>query len=93
LFSIYSSVAELPSTWDVCRNAIYSSRRAYLGAEKKSAPTNMHSHFIGIFLSNPELVGIALSFANLSDLNSFGEKCTSKNNRSDFVFKKSWLKY
>jgi hypothetical protein len=45
----------------------------YLGIAEKSAPTNMHSHFIGIFKQS-KLVGIALSFINLSDLNSFGER-------------------
>jgi hypothetical protein len=73
-FQIYSSVSQLPSTWDViaARNIFLSS--AYLGIAEKSTPTNMHSHFIGIFKKN-QLVGVALSqFINLSDLNSFGER-------------------
>jgi predicted N-acyltransferase len=87
-FQIYSSVAELPSTWDAIATRNIFLSKAYLGIAEKSAPTNMHSHFIGIFKQS-ELVGIALSqFINLSDLNSFGERDAHlKTIVRNFVFK------
>ncbi|MBC5839929.1 GNAT family N-acetyltransferase [Flavobacterium sp. F-380] len=87
-FQIYSSVSQLPNTWDTiaARNIFLSV--AYLGIAEKSAPTNMHSHFIGIF-QETKLVGVALSqFINLSDLNSFGERDTHlRTIVRNFVFK------
>jgi predicted N-acyltransferase len=73
-FQIYSSVQQLPTSWDALagRNVFLSSE--YLAIAEKSAPINMHSHFIGVFKEST-LVGIAISqFINLSDLNSFGER-------------------
>ena len=87
-FQIYSSVAQLPPRWDsIAMRTIFLSK-AYLGIAEKSAPTNMHSHFIGIFKQS-ELVGVALSqFINLSELNSFGERDAKlKTAIRNFVFK------
>lgn len=87
-FQIYSSVSQLPTTWDsIAAQNIFLSK-AYLGIAEKSAPSNMHSHFIGLF-KETELVGVALSqFINLSDLNSFGERDTHlKTIVRNFVFK------
>jgi predicted N-acyltransferase len=87
-FQIYSSVQQLPASWDelAARNVFLSSE--YLAIAEKSAPLNMTCHFIGIFKESV-LVGIAISqFINLSDLNSFGER--DKHLRTavrNFVFK------
>jgi predicted N-acyltransferase len=87
-FQIYSSVSQLPHAWDTvaARNIFLSI--AYLGIAEKSAPTNMYSHFIGVF-KETKLVGVAVSqFINLSDLNSFGERDTHlKTIVRNFVFK------
>ena len=71
---IYSTVNELPNNWDTIAvdNIFLSSN--YLEILEKSAPTNMISHFIGLF-EESELVGIALSqFLDLNKLESFGER-------------------
>lgn len=71
---IYSSVTELPNNWDTLavENIFLSNK--YLEILEKSAPSNMTSHFIGLF-EGSELVGIALSqFLDLNKLDSFGER-------------------
>lgn len=71
---IYSSVSELPNNWDILaiENIFLSTQ--YLEILEKSAPTNMISHFIGLFKES-ELVGIAVSqFLDLNKLESFGER-------------------
>jgi hypothetical protein len=72
-FQIYSSVQQLPASWDelAARNVFLSSE--YLVIAEKSAPLNMTCHFIGIFKESV-LVGIAISqFINLRT-HSFGER-------------------
>jgi len=71
---IYTSVTELPNNWDALAiDNIFLSTK-YLEVIEKSAPTNMISHFIGLF-KEEELVGIAISqFLDLNKLESFGER-------------------
>jgi hypothetical protein len=71
---IYSSIAQLPENWkDLARDNVFMSPQ-YLEVLEKSGPTNMISHFIGLFQED-ELVGIALSqFLDLNKLESFGER-------------------
>lgn len=71
---IYSSVTQLPIHWnDLAIDNIFLSKE-YLTILEKSGPTNMTSHFIGLFRED-ELVGIALSqFLDLNMLESFGKR-------------------
>ena len=84
---IYSSVSELPENWnDIAMGNIFLSRE-YLEILEKSAPINMHCHFIGMFKEG-ELAGIALSqFLDLNKLESFGErdKCFKNAIRNTFL--------
>lgn len=71
---IYTSVTELPNNWDSLAIENIFLRTKYLEILEKSAPTNMISHFIGLF-KEKELVGIAISqFLDLNKLESFGER-------------------
>ena len=73
-FQIYSSAQQLPESWDILAVHNVFLSREYLVILEHAQPTNMSSHFIGVF-KDSVLVGIALSqFINLSDLNSFGER-------------------
>jgi predicted N-acyltransferase len=87
-FKIYSSLTNIPNSWDgLASNNIFLSRD-YLEILLLSAPQNIQCHFIGLFLKE-ELVGIAVSqYINLSKVNSFGERddCIKTNVR-EFVFK------
>jgi predicted N-acyltransferase len=71
---IYSSAADLPENWNnVTLDNIFLSKE-YLALLEKSAPKNMHCHFIGLF-KDGELAGIALSqFLDLNKMESFGER-------------------
>ncbi|TDD93766.1 GNAT family N-acetyltransferase [Flavobacterium cellulosilyticum] len=71
---IYNSAIELPIIWnDFAIENIFLTKE-YLEILEKSGPTNMTSHFIGLFKED-KLVGIALSqFLNLNMLESFGER-------------------
>jgi predicted N-acyltransferase len=71
---LYSSAADLPENWNhIALDNIFLSRE-YLSVIEKSAPTNMHCHFIGLF-KDDELAGIALSqFLDLNKMESFGER-------------------
>lgn len=85
---IFSSVTQLPVNWDdfAVKNIFLT--REYLEILELSGPTNMTSHFIGIY-KKEELVGIALSqFLDLNKLETFGErdKCIKTLVRN-FVFK------
>jgi len=86
---IYSSVTELPNNWnDFAMENIFLSKE-YLEVLEKSAPINMHCHFIGLFKGD-ELIGIALSqLLDLNHLESFGDrdKCVKTAVRNVF-FKK-----
>jgi predicted N-acyltransferase len=71
---IFSSTSELPENWNcIALDNIFLSKE-YLEILEKSAPTNMHCHFIGLFKGD-ELAGIALSqFLDLNKMESFGER-------------------
>ena len=87
-FKIYSSIAQLPPSWNevAVDNAFL--QTPYLQVLESSAPTNMKCFYIGVFQKS-ELVGVALAqYLNLNKLESFGErdKCLKTYVRN-FVFK------
>jgi predicted N-acyltransferase len=87
-FKIFTSIAQLPVTWDEVAVANAFLQRPYLTVLEKSAPNNMQCFYIGIF-ENTELIGIGLAqYLNISKLESFGErdKCLKTYVRN-FVFK------
>ena len=87
--SVFTSVSELPSTWDDLAVATIFLQKNYLQVLELSKPENMECFFIG-FYKNEQLVGIALAqFLDLNKLASFGErdKCFKTAVRN-FVFKK-----
>lgn len=76
-FKIFNSVSDLPVEWDLLSAENIFLTKTYLEVLEKTAPANMHCHFIGIY-QDDKLVGIALSqFLNLNQLASFGsrDKC------------------
>lgn len=86
---IYTSVAQLPENWKHLASENIFMSTQYLEVLENSGPTNMTSHYIGLFQED-ELVGIALSqFLDLNKLESFGErdKCIKTSVRN-LVFKK-----
>lgn len=87
--SIYTSVEELPESWDALAVDSIFLQKKYLKVLELSKPDNMACFFIG-FYENEQLVGIALAqFLDLNKLTSFGErdKCFKTTVRN-FVFKK-----
>jgi hypothetical protein len=87
--SVFTSVSELPSTWDDLAVATIFLQKKYLKVLELSKPENMECFFIGFF-ENDQLIGIALAqFLDLNKLASFGErdKCFKTAVRN-FVFKK-----
>jgi predicted N-acyltransferase len=71
---IYDSVTALPENWNAFAVDNIFLSKEYLTILEKSGPTNMTSHFIGLF-KEQDLVGIAISqFLNLNMLESFGER-------------------
>jgi hypothetical protein len=87
-YKIFSSVAQLPSSWDEVGVANAFLQTSYLTVLEQSAPTNMQCFYIGIF-ENTELIGVGLAqYLNLSRLESFGERdqCLKTYVRN-FVFK------
>lgn len=87
-YKIYTSIAQLPHSWDkvAFQNAFL--QTPYLKVLEDSAPTNMQCFYIGIF-EQSELIGVALAqYLNLNQLESFGErdKCFKTYIRN-FVFK------
>ena len=87
-YKIYSSVIQLPDSWDEVshRNAFL--QTPYLKVLEESAPTNMQCFYIGVF-ENTKLIGVALSqYLDLNKLESFGErdKCF-KTYMRNFIFK------
>ncbi|UPT71596.1 MAG: 8-amino-7-oxononanoate synthase [Flavobacterium sp. JAD_PAG50586_2] len=87
-YKIYTSIAQLPDSWDkvAFQNAFL--QTPYLKVLEESAPTNMQCFYIGIF-EYSELIGVALAqYLNLNQLESFGErdKCFKTYIRN-FVFK------
>lgn len=87
-YTIYSSVSQLPNTWDEVAHENVFLQAHYLEVLEESAPTNMQCFYIGIFEST-NLIGVALAqYLNLNKLESFGErdKCLKTHIRN-FVFK------
>lgn len=87
-YKIYSSVAQLPNSWDEVAHENVFLQTHYLKVLEESAPTNMQCFYIGIFESS-KLIGVALAqYLNLNKLESFGErdKCIKTYIRN-FVFK------
>lgn len=87
-FKIFTSIAQLPATWDQVAVANAFLQKPYLTVLEKSAPSNMQCFYIGIF-ENTELIGIGLAqYLNISKLESFGErdKCLKTYIRN-FIFK------
>lgn len=87
-YKIYSTVAQLPDSWDQVAYENVFLQTQYLKVLDESAPTNMQCFYIGIFRET-ELIGVALAqYLNLNKLESFGErdKCLKTYIRN-FVFK------
>jgi len=87
-FTIYSSIAQLPVTWDVVAAENAFLQTPYLKVLEASAPTNMQCFYIGVFEAS-ELMGVALAqYLDLNKLESFGERdqCLKTYIRN-FVFK------
>jgi len=85
---IYSSVAELPDSWDTLSIGNIFLSADYLKVMDHSAPENMICHYIGLF-NGDELTGIALSqFLDLNQVDSFGERDNCiKTSVRNFVFR------
>nr|WP_321221322.1 GNAT family N-acetyltransferase [uncultured Psychroserpens sp.] len=56
---LYNSVNDLPDSWDALPVADIFLKRAFLRALENSSPSNISTHFLGIF-SSETLVGIAI---------------------------------
>lgn len=87
-FKIFSSIKELPSSWDQVAESNAFLQTSYLKVLEESAPTNMECFYIGIF-ETENLIGVALAqYLNVHKLESFGErdKCIKTTIRN-FVFK------
>ncbi len=87
-FKIYTSLSQLPPSWDevAVDNAFL--QKPYLTVLEKSAPSNMQCFYIGIY-ENTALIGVGLAqYLNISKLESFGErdKCLKTYIRN-FIFK------
>jgi len=87
-YQIYSSIAQLPKTWDEVAHENAFLQIPYLTVLEKSAPTNMQCFYVGIFEKN-FLIGVALAqYLDLNKLESFGERdqCIKTYIRN-FIFK------
>lgn len=87
-YKIYSTISQLPNSWDEVANENAFLQTSYLKVLEQSAPTNMKCFYIGVF-ENFELIGVALAqYLNLNKLESFGErdKCFKTYVRN-FVFR------
>ena len=87
-YSIYTTVAKLPDSWDKVAHDNVFLQTHYLKVLQESAPTNMQCFYIGIF-EKELLIGVALAqYLDLNKLESFGErdKCFKTYIRN-FVFK------
>lgn len=87
-YQIYETKTPLPENWNElgCKNIFLS--KEYFEILKKSAPSNMTCHYIGLF-KEQNLVGIAISqFLDLNKLESFGDRdrCTKTSIRK-FILK------
>ncbi len=86
--TIYTSIEQLPISWDSVATDNAFLQTAYLKVLEDSAPTNMQCFYIGIY-QNQKLIGVALSqYLNLNKLESFGkrDKCIKTAIRN-FIFK------
>jgi predicted N-acyltransferase len=87
-FTIFTTVANLPNSWDKVATENIFLQTAYLNVLEESAPTNMQCFYIGIF-EDDKHIGVAIAqYLNLNKLESFGErdKCFKTAIRN-FVFK------
>jgi predicted N-acyltransferase len=87
-YQIYSSISELPKTWDEVAHDNAFLQTPYLKVLENAAPTNMQCFYIGIF-DRSELIGVSLAqYLDLNKLESFGErdKCVKTIIRN-FIFK------
>lgn len=87
-YQIYSSIIELPKSWDEVAHKNVFLQIPYLKVLEESAPPNMQCFYVGIF-EKETLIGVALAqYLNLNKLESFGErdKCLKSFIRN-FVFK------
>ena len=85
---IYSSITELPESWNdvAALNAFL--QKPYLKTLEESSPSNMQCYYLAVFENNI-LIGVLLAqYLNLNQLESFGErdKCIKTAIRN-FVFK------
>ncbi len=87
-FQIFSSVQNLPDSWDeLAFEDVFLSKK-YLSVLEQSCPENMQCRFIGLF-EDKKLIGVALAqFLDLNMLESFGERdqCLKTSVRN-FVFR------
>jgi hypothetical protein len=88
-YKIYENESQLPENWNElgCKNIFLS--KEYFEILRKSAPSNMICHYIGVF-EEEKLVGIGISqFLDLNLLESFGERdqCLKTSTRK-FILKK-----
>lgn len=73
-YKIYTSVAEVPATWNTIAKQNVFLQTPYLSVLEKSAPVNMQCFYIGIF-KNESLIGVSLAqYINVHKLESFGER-------------------
>ena len=87
-YKIYTSIKQLPGSWDEVANENAFLQIPYLKVLEESAPKNMRCFYIGVF-EKTELIGVALAqYLDLNKLESFGErdKCYKTYIRN-FVFK------
>lgn len=87
-YKIFSSVAQLPSSWNAVAVDNAFLQTPYLTVLEQSAPTNMQCFYIGVF-EKTALIGVGLAqYLNLSNLESFGERdqCLKTYVRN-FIFK------
>ncbi len=73
-YTIYTSIAQLPDSWDEVAHDNAFLQTPYLKVLEESAPTNMQCFYIGIF-EKAALIGVALAqYLNLNKLESFGDR-------------------
>jgi hypothetical protein len=87
-YKIFSSITQLPNTWDEVAHENAFLQTPYLKVLENAAPTNMQCFYIGIFKKS-KLIGVALAqYLDLNKLESFGErdKCIKTFIRN-FIFK------
>lgn len=73
-YKIYSSIIQLPSSWDEVANKNAFLQTPYLKVLEESAPTNMKCFYVGVF-EKTNLIGVALAqYLDLNKLESFGER-------------------